>query len=58
MCIIYVLDPQHLFAKNTNSWNNKFYANFEQPNETNKFMISKNDLFCSLHQSNNFHKNN
>jgi hypothetical protein len=31
--VIHVLDTQHSCAKNTNSWNNKFCANFKQTDD-------------------------
>jgi hypothetical protein len=38
-CIINDLNAQHLHVKNMNQWNNKFCLNFEQTNETNKFIM-------------------
>jgi len=38
MCIIGVLNKWHMWVKNMHLWNNRFCANFKQPNEIPKFV--------------------
>jgi len=44
MCIIHVLNTQHLCAKNMNPWNNKFHVNFEWTNEAGRFVMYRWNL--------------